>query len=182
MEIRVVKDKSKLPEGIKEAVDLVDKLTAPKERSKEYKDMMAKHKKILDGINREGHQSPWEWSFGLDYFVAFLRFMKDYYTLGENVWSVDDDTERLETISKALEYYDTWQTLEEEYIRVVHHPETRKTHDNEDGTVTVDDLGYHCEYRYGSMKKTYKRLYKAQKKYKKLFFDTVAENIEKWWD
>ena len=75
-----------------------------------------------------------------------------------------------------------WQNLDDEYITVIHHPETYKSHENEDGTITVDDLGFHCVYKYGSAKRTYKKLYKMKRKYKRLFFKTIAENIEKWWD
>ena len=118
--------------------------------------------------------------------------MQEYYKLGINVWAMerrDEDPKRYknvptryESISKALEYYDKWQNLEEEYITVVDHHETYKTHENGDGTVTIDDLGFHCEYKYGSAKRTYKKLHKDQEKYKKLFFKTIMEHLEEWWD
>ena len=154
--------------------------------------MLVKYKKSLTKINKDASASPWEWSCGLNYLVEFLRFMKDYYALGVNVWSMerkDEDPKRyknsptrLDTLTKTLEYYDKWQGLEDEYIKVVDHTETYKEHSNGDGTVTIDDLGCHCEYLYGSMKKTYEKLAKEQEKYKKLFFMSLAEHIEEWWD
>ena len=194
MEIKVAKTNT--TGKVKEAQDaldaLIEKNTKEATENKDYQAMMAKYKKSLTNINKDACHSPWEWSWGLDYLVEFLRFMKDYYTLGVNVWAMerkDEDPKRyknaptrLETLTKTLEYYDKWQGLEEEYIKVIDHHETYKEHDNGDGTVTIDDLGYHCEYKYGSMKKTYKKLVKAQEKYKKLFFMSLAEHMEEWWD
>ena len=201
MEIRVAKKEA---EGkVKEAQDALDELIEKHSKevaeNKEYQAMMAKYKKSLGQIHKDGCGCPSEWSYGLDYLVEFLRFMKDYYALGVNVWAMerkDEDPKRyknvptrLETLTKTLEYYDKWQGLEDEYVKVVDHHETYKEHDNGDGTVTIDDLGFHCEYKYGpknnhrkAMKITYKKLHKEQEKYKKLFFLSLAEHIEEWWD
>ena len=194
MEIKVAKTNA--TGKVKEAQDALDatieKNAKEAAENKDYQAMLAKYKKSLTNINKDACRSPWEWSWGLDYLVEFLRFMKDYYALGINVWAMerrDEDPKRyknvptrLETLTKTLEYYDKWQGLEEEYIKVIDHHETYKEHDNGDGTVTIDDLGYHCEYKYGSVKKTYKKLAKAQEKYKKLFFMSLAEHMEEWWD
>lgn len=160
--------------------------------NKDYQAMLEKYKKSLTHINAHACASPWEWSWGLNYFVEFLRFMKDYYALGVNVWAMerkDEDPERyknaptrLETLTEAIAYYDKWQGLEDEYVKVVDHPETYKERSNGDGTVSIDDFGCHCEYKYGSVKKTYEKLLEDQEKYKKLFFASLAEHIEEWWD
>lgn len=160
--------------------------------NKDYQAMLAKYKKSLTHINANACVSPWEWSWGLNYFVEFLRFMRDYYALGVNVWAMerkDEDPERyknaptrLETLTEAIAYYDKWQGLEDEYVKVVDHPETYKERSNGDGTVSIDDFGCHCEYKYGSVKKTYEKLLEDQEKYKKLFFTSLAEHIEEWWD
>lgn len=84
--------------------------------------------------------------------------------------------------TKTLEYYDKWQGLEDEYIKVIYHPETYESKDNGDGTVTILDMGCHCEYKYGSMKRTYRKLAKEQEKYKKLFFDSLRKYHALWWD
>lgn len=189
MEIRYINDKDKVNEDVKEALEAVDKLLEPKEHTPEYKKMMATHKRNLTRIFKQGNQCPWEWGFGLDYLVEFLRFMADYYRLGENVQSKEDcewqkgvKYTRLQTLEQTLEYYDKWQNVEDEYIKVIHHPETYKEQENEDGTVTIVDFGCHCEYKFGSAKKTYKKLYKVQTKYKKLFFKNLFKYIETWWD
>lgn len=201
MEIKIAKKEA--TGKVKEAQDAleaaIEKNTKEAAENKDYQAMLAKYKKSLTKINKDASGSPWEWSWGLDYLVEFLRFMKDYYTLGVNVWAMERKNEdpkryknvptRLETLTKTLEYYDKWQGLEDEYIKVIDHPETYKEHDNGDGTVTIDDLGCHCEYKFGpknntrkAMKITYKKLAKAQEKYKKLFFMSLAEHMEEWWD
>ena len=201
MEIRFAGNdpKGKVKEAQEALDELIEKKSTEAAESKEYQAMMAKYKKSLSQIHKDGCGCPSEWSYGLDYLVEFLRFMKDYYVLGINVWAMerkDEDPKRyknvptrLETLTKTLEYYDKWQGLEDEYIKVIDHPETYKSHENEDGTITVDEFGFHCEYKFGpknntrkAMKITYKKLAKAQKKYKKLFFKSLAEHIEEWWD
>lgn len=187
MEIRILADENKLHPKLKEVIDEFNKILETK-RSPEYIRMMAQNKRKLTNINKDAARNPWEWSFGLDYFVQFLRFMRDYYKMGENVWSIEDKewkkgikNTRLENIEKTLAYYDKWQNLEDEYIKIEKYGEI-KTHDNGDGTATIDDLGCRCIYKYGSAKRTYKKLAKAQKKYKHLFFKMIEEHLEEWWD
>ena len=183
---------------VKEVCDRLDELIEEKRteaaESKEYQAMMAKYKKSLGKIYRDGCGCPSEWSYGLDYLVEFLRFMRDYYALGINVWAMerkDEDPKkykncptRVESLTKTIEYYDKWQSIDtdDEYVKVIHHPETYKSHENGDGTVTVDNLGYHCEYKYGSAKKTYKKMHQEEQKYKRLFFESLCEHLEDWWD
>lgn len=179
--------------------EIIEKNRKEAEENLDYQVMMAKYKKSLTKINKDASVCPWEWSYGLDYFVEFLRFMQEYYKLGVNVWAMerkDEDPKRYknvptryESLTQALAYYDKWQGLEDEYITVVHHPETYKSHDNDNGTVTVDDFGFHCEYKFGpknntrkAMKITYKKLHKEQEKYKKLFVNYVAKHMHEWWD
>ncbi len=192
MEIRFVNknQKEQLPEQVKEAMDKVEKMTHP-ELSKEYHEMQAKYHDELKGIAEDA--GPWEWSYMTDFLASYIRWMIEYYERGENVWGAPEDDHRLETLKKAIYYYDRWQNIEDEYIQVVDHPETYKEHDNGDGTVTVDDLGFHCVYKYGpkgtskrarrrAMLITHKKLHKAEQKYKKLFFKTVCKYLESWWD
>lgn len=190
MEIKVVKEKQELPEKIKEAYDKVREITHPELSDDYYKMQHQYHTELA----RIAHQAgPWEWSFMTDNLITYLCWMRDYYERGENVWGAPEKDRRLETIKKAIYYYERWQNIEEECIKVVEHPETYKEHDNGDGTVTIEDLGFHCVYRYGpkgnskharrrAMIITNKKVYKLQQKYKKLFFKTIMKNLESWWD
>lgn len=181
MEIRIPVDKDKLNPAVKEAMEKVQEMTAPKERSPEYIRMMGRNRRKLTNINRQAARSPWEWSWGLDYLVQFLRFMRDYYKLGENVWGAPENDTRLETLEQTLAYYDKWQNLDEEYIKGEKIGEMQ-FEKNDDGTATLVDTGYRFTYKYGSAKRTYKKLAKAEKKYKKLFFKMLYKYMESWWD
>ena len=193
MDIAYIKDKENLNnKEVEKALDALEELKN-KPRSPEYLAMMENHRKEWAEIAENA--GPWEWSYGLDALVEHLRWMRDYYKLGENVWGQEDKEwkkgvkyTRLETLEKTLFYYDKWMNLEDEYIQVVHHGEM-KSHDNGDGTATIDDLGFHCVYKYGprnnkrrAMKITYRKLYKAEQKYKKLFYKMLFKYMESWWD
>ena len=192
MEIRYVNDTDKVSDKVKDAMDKLEELKN-KKHSPEYEAMMAKHKGEWARIAENA--GPWEWSWGLDALVEHLYWMRDYYKLGENVWGQEDKEwkkgikyTRLETLEKTIAYYEKWQSLEDEYIKVIHRGDM-KTHDNGDGTCTIDDLGFDCVYKYGprndrrkAMIITYKKLYKAEQKYKKLFYKMIMKYMESWWD
>ena len=195
MEVKFIGENSELSGKVQEVQDKLDEIIESNRQkakeSPEYQEMMKHFKKSLSDINKDACKSPWEPSWAVDYFVEFLRFMQRYYELGINVWALerkDEDPKRYknvptryEAITKALSYYDKWQGLEDEYIQVVKDGEY-KDHKNDDGTYTVEHTGYKCIYKYGNMKKTYKKLHKEQKKYKKLFVNYVADNMREWWD
>ncbi len=145
------------------------------------------HKTELKRICMEA--GPWEWSFGIDLLVEHLRWMRDYYTLGENVWGKEDKEwkkgikyTRLEGIEKALYYYDMWKTVEDRYIFLTENPTGSKLKDNGDGTSTVVEFGYNVIYKCGTAKRTYKKIYKEERKYKRLFYKMLEEHMEEWWD
>lgn len=163
--------------------------SAVKEKySKAYRAMMDKNSNAIQKIAKEA--TPWDWSYGLDFLVAHLRWMRDYYKLGENVHAQEDKEwkkgvkyTRLEAIELTLKYYDMWQTVEDRYIQIVEHPETYHETPNDDGTVTVDDLGFHCVYKCGNnMKRTYKAMAKEEKKWQKKFYKMLMNHLQEWWD
>ena len=151
--------------------------------SKEYTAMMDKNSNAIQEIAEM--TMPWDWAHGLNFLVAHLRWMRDYYKLGENVHAKEIEKAkytRLEGIEKTLYYYDMWQTVEDRYIQIVNHPETYHETPREDGTILVDDLGYHCVYKYGTAKRTYKKIAKEQKKWQKKFYKMLMNHLEEWWD
>jgi hypothetical protein len=198
MELKIIENKKELTnEDVQKALDALEEIRN-RPLSKDYFDMMRKNRRALGEIHKSAKKSPWEWSWGLDYFVQFLRFMQEYYKNGENVWGKENkewdpdrknEPTRYESLTLALNYYDKWQGLEDEYVKVIYHPEEYETKSNGDGTCTIINDGVEIIYKYGprnnrrkAMLITYKKLHKAQKKYKKLFFLTVAKYIESWWD
>jgi len=185
MEIKYVNGKDITIPEVQEVMDKLEELKS-KPHSPEYFTMMDAHRKEWSEI--AANAGPWEWSYGLDALVEHLKWMRDYYKLGENVWGQENKEwdkkvkyTRLETLEKTLYYYDRWMNLEDEYVQVVETGEF-KSHDNGDGTFTIDDLGFTCIYKYKSMKKTYKKLHKAEQKYKKLFYKMLYKYMESWWD
>jgi len=186
MKINFIK-KENLPEEVKEITNKLEEIkNAP--RSPEYLAMMdAHHKEWMEIAENAG---PWEWSYGLDAFIEHLKWMRDYYKLGENVWAAEENEDkrykkvptRLQTIEKTLYYYDKWQNAENDFIKIVEHPETYKSREEPDGTIVIEDLGYHWEYKYKSIKRTYKKIAKVQNKNKKLFYKMLYKYMESWWD
>lgn len=200
MKIRYINDETKVEGKVKEIMDKLEEKQNEK-YSPEYYDMQAQYSHELKEIADE--TTPWEFSYSLDFLVAHMRWMRDYYKRGENVWGMEQKDEdpkhykniptRLETLEKALAYYDKWQNIEEEYIKIIPDEVGFQSEDNGDGTSTITNLGYDVIYKFGPKGKskkakhramliTYKKLHKAQEKYKKLFFDTVRKYIESWWD
>lgn len=157
----------------------------------DFDDMMEKYDKELSELHNYAKTSPYEWGCGFNYFIKFLEFMRDFYGLGQNVFSEEDcisdrrkrrELTRFESLSLALKYYDRWQNIEDEYITLVYHPETFNMTHNADDTCSIKDCGIEVKYRYKTAKKTYNKMNKARKKYKKLFFKTLNKYIEGWWD
>lgn len=81
-------------------------------------------------------------------------------------------------VEEILKEYEEWQNCEDKYYKLVQHPETYKTHDNGDGTVTIDDLGCHIEYALGSAELTWKAYIDEYNFHKKRFFELLNEYID----
>lgn len=149
--------------------------------SAQFVDMMTKHKNKMEEL--ASSSNPYDWAYGLESLIEHLRWMRDYYELGENVCAMESTCKysRLESIKLALSYYDKWTNSEKDFIQVIKTGEM-KTHYNGNDTYTIEDMGYKCVFKYGSSKKTYRKLRKYQQKNKKLFFKTLYKYIESWWD
>ena len=162
-------------------------------RSKEYKQMLKKYKKLIMKSAREATKSPWEAMFGLDMFINFMNFMKDYYTLGENVWQVDESKQEvIDTLTQTLNEYDAWQNCEDKYTKVL-----LKTNENfEKERKHFLRLGYHeqpCNDErlfkdvvfltlYEDYKENNTQMIKEYVEHRDNFFKLISNNISKWWD
>lgn len=83
-----------------------------KHYSKEYRKMMKKYQKEAIKLSKEC--KPWDSGWSIEFLINHLKWMKEYYTLNENVHSVenclwDKKTKytRLEMIDKILNVYNT---------------------------------------------------------------------------
>ncbi len=90
-----------------------------KELKKPYQKMMRKYKKKFKKLAKD--VSPWDYGFGLELFIEHLRFMRDYYHLGYNVWAEEEENEltREEMLNLILKEYDAWMTCDEKYLQSV---------------------------------------------------------------
>ena len=78
-----------------------------------YKKMFKRNKKTLTKIHKEAAKNPWEYGHGTEYLVAFMKFMYEYYTLGENVWQSDESLQEVkDTLKEALDAYHDWQSFD----------------------------------------------------------------------
>lgn len=73
--------------------------------------MLKTYRKSLKNIAKEC--SPWDYGWSIDFLIEHLKFMRDYYTLGENVMAVEDKEwkpgekyTRLEMINQILAAYE----------------------------------------------------------------------------
>ena len=165
-------------------------LSEEKEKySESYYDMIKNYKDKLHNIVTESH--PGEWSYGMDMFITFIKFMKDFYHNGEDVHAMEQKDEdpirykneptREETLTKAIEYYEKWQHISDDYFRVLDCP------------ARENGANWKCEYRFRPdgkwlqssrrvIIKWHKFIYKLEQKYKKKFFAIVFKYLESWWD
>ena len=165
-------------------------------RSKQYKQMMKKWKKKILKDAKDASTSPWDYGFGLDMFVDYIYFMRDYYALGENVWQAEEShNEVKDSLNRAINEYEEWQNCHEKYIKIIHKSED----DYEKQLKHWLRLGYHLKeekednkndilkdvsvlYFYEDIRKTYDEMRDEYIKHRDNFFRLVSDNIENWWD
>lgn len=141
---------------------LYKKIIKKRNQNKSYKNMIKKYKKELTELNRDARTRPWDWSFGLDYLIAYMRFMQEYFTLrSEDEESDEWAVKAKDTLTETLNAYEDWQHchLSEEYF----------SH-TEDGAIEfIGDESVLKEHN--------KELNKRRKK----FFTLLSKHIESWW-
>lgn len=69
-----------------------------------YKKLVRKYRRIFRKHAREIR--PYDYRFGLDPFLDFLRYMRDYYEAGDNVHSEEGD--RLQTLKDAISMFEVY--------------------------------------------------------------------------
>lgn len=156
--------------------------------SKKYYKLIKDNNKNLVKIAKETR--PWDFGWMLDSIVANLTYMRDYYANGENVIGMDDYVDnstnvsktRLQMIDELLSEYASWHNCDEKYFKLISHPETCKTHKGENGTIVVDDFGWHIEYLFGDAETTNKLYREEYLLHKHKFFELLEKYIEELWD
>lgn len=170
-----------------------EKLTKEeKQLRKQYFKMIKKNRKELDSLNRAARTRPWDWSFGLDYLIAYMEFMRDYYNLGWNVWQTDETLVPLKkSLDETLEAYKKWdecvldhfypeafKIAEQQYYNLCR--EENKKVDLNEKEKYIKECISPDEWPF-----TEENLNKYGEEYirrRNKFFQLLSENIEKWWD
>lgn len=130
-----------------------------------YKKFLRKHKKELTKLNREASTQPWDWEFGLNYFVGFLKFMQDYYNQDYNIWQSEESLKEVQdTLKSTLDAYTDWINY--------------TTPESEKNIYTSEDGGRVVEIP----KKVIDEYNKEYIRRRDKFFKLLGKNIEKWWD
>lgn len=157
-----------------------------KTKVKAYNKMWKTHKKNLIKLAKEA--SPYQADDGIQLFIEQLRFMKDFYELGYNVWAMERKDEdpvqykdmptRYESLKQALDEYDAIDGCEDKYI--VYHFDDVKD-DDFWHKFTKDDSEV-CEYKLGDFKTSYDAYLKERKIHEENFKKIVEKYIDEWWD
>lgn len=173
------------------------KLFRESDKKNRYKKIMNAQKKELDKIHKDLRRSPWTGNFGIEYYVQFLRFMRDYYENGYNVWAYDncevpefvdekDRPTRLQSLNMVIAAYEEWQACYDKYYKWVpddlEKPINWKTEKTEDGAYKITDLGGHIQHLLEDPEANRKAFTKEYEMLRKRFFELLAEYHEDWWD
>ena len=170
-----------------------EKLTKEEKKwRKKYLKMLKKHQKELDSLNKVAHRAPWDWSFGLDYLIAYMEFMQEYYDLGWNVCQSDESLTLLKkTLKEALDAYKEWSNFNTEFF----HPESyrildQEYHDlcqKENKKILINEEMQYIEEHMPSeewpfSEENLKKFNKLYKQKRNKFFKLLGDHIERWWD
>lgn len=154
-------------------------------RSKEYKKMMRKYKKSIRTKAKEMSQCPWDYGYAVDIFMEYVRFMRDFYTLGENVWQVEESkNEIIESLNKVLSLYEDLEKIDDKYIVFCERDDIEK----------YLKQGFHLQREQPTMlnhyyltllediKENTRALNREYNEIRHDIFRIIERDIKKWWD
>lgn len=97
--------------------------------SKEYRKMFKAYRRSLKRLARHASEDPFDGDPGLAFFVEYLRFMRDYYKLGEDVWDEEQKGhDRLEGLQRALDEFDAYDGCLNKYYKLEEEPSDESGH------------------------------------------------------
>lgn len=154
--------------------------------SKKYKEMIKRHSKKIKEDAKSAAEDPFDWEPGLQVFVDHLYFMRDYYSLGENVWAKEDCTwrddvkyTRLQMLNQILDEYEGWMNCEHKYF--IHH-DTGGKENGRGLIINGEPTDWWIEYLIPDYKENVEAFHKEYDEHKSKFFTLLAEYIEFLWD
>lgn len=161
---------------------------------RQYKKDIKRHQKELVKIAKSSY--PWDYFYSLDFLIEHLKMMKDYYNVGYNVWSCDEEVnERKEIIDKLLYEYDSYLDLprsEREKIAKELNVEVDKVEDNFNRIETEEIIRFNGKetkcmgmkfedkyYPYETWSKYINEVSKAEEKHFDNFMDILKKELRK---
>lgn len=139
-------------------------------QSKKYRKMMKSYKKELKKLAKKA--APWEYGFLEEYFITYLRFMKDYFELGENVWQVDETRIPIvESLSGALNAYNEYESAWDPFFEVFGQDIDDKDIEEISRPLPSKDINKILE-------KCHRKEDRAWNK----FWKIVQKDFKRWWD
>ena len=155
--------------------------------TREYKCMIKKYQKKFKKMAKD--VNPWDYYFGLNFLIEHLKFMRDYYELGENVWAqeVEGVPTRLQILNMILVELNDWQKCDDKYIKIVliHNEEDRKEVDklcSQGYYIYKDKNNVVILHKYDTNEKNLKEFEKEYSYHRKRFFELLGTYIEYLWD
>lgn len=156
---------------------------------KKYFEMVQKHQRNLDELNKAAHRSPWDSGFMLNYMVGFMEFMLDYFNQPWNILQSDESLNNVKsTLKETLDAYYDWQTFEDKFFHfeernklILEYIEKYK----DKKLLNFDERRKYVEEHIGFEDYTPERIDEFNKTYKEKrtkFFQLLADHFEEWWD
>ena len=166
-----------------------EKLTKEdKIKLKDYRKMFKKYNKLMKAAYKNAADDPFDAFPGLDFLLIHMRFMRDYYKLGWNVWATEDKDAninkknhptRYESLDEAIKAYEAWQSCEDEYF--IHH-ETGGVETNRGIFINGAQQDWWIEHKYEDRSENIKKFNEEYEKRRFHFFELIATYYEDWWD
>lgn len=99
--------------------------------SRKYCKMLKTYRKSLKKIAKECR--PWDYGWSIDFLIEHLKFMRDYYALGENIigmedkeWKPEEKYTCLEMINQILAAYQEFNDYSPDFSQIEHMSEAEK--------------------------------------------------------
>lgn len=149
-------------------------------KRKQYRKMLKVYKKKLIKIAKQAADEPFDYDAMIDFLVANLKLMQEYYKNDYNVaqdTNNEDNKKAIQSISTALDLYDKYTNVMREFVNydddssIVIDPDTKR--------MNVTGVSYKYP---DDIDRNYKEANEKGEQYWNEFWTCVKENIRTWWD
>lgn len=144
-------------------------------KKRQYKRMIKKYYKRLVSKARYAGKNPFDAELGIELLAIYIKYMQDYYELGENVHAEEiEGHDRYTTLAAAYDAYELGWDINHRLSKRYY-----ELHLIDEETALVDT----DRPLFGLTKEAAEEQMKAkQKEYQVEFFRIVSEEYHYWWD